>query len=289
MLQLGFRFIGVVKTATKEFPMAYLSTVELAAHGDTKAAIANDEHGDYLAFVWMDRERRYFIATAGSMAAGSPYRRTRWQQVDQDENAPPELVDLEIPQPKAAEIYYDTASSIDQHNRCHQDDLSIERKLGTWDWSKRVNLSILGMCVVDSWFVYQACTGSPESQSDFCTTLAEEFIDNMFDQAINARRSSATSPFAAGQSAVSPNGLVCAGGVGPHLTPTKQKGKRKDGTILVALHQGHCAVCSMKTSMVCSVCRDDADENGGDSAYVCGSKTTRLCFAVHLEVKHGIV
>jgi hypothetical protein len=40
-----------------------------------------------------------------------------------------ELVDLEIPQPKAAEIYYDTASSIDQHNRCRQDDLPIERKL----------------------------------------------------------------------------------------------------------------------------------------------------------------
>jgi hypothetical protein len=31
MLQLGFRFIGVVKMATKQFPMAYLSTVEFAA------------------------------------------------------------------------------------------------------------------------------------------------------------------------------------------------------------------------------------------------------------------
>ena len=101
----------------------------------------------------MDRERRYFIATAGSMEAGSPYQRTRWRQVNQEQNAPPELVDLEIPQPKAAEIYYDTANSIDQHNHCRQDDLSIERKLGTWDWSKRVNLSIVGMCVVDSWFV----------------------------------------------------------------------------------------------------------------------------------------
>ena len=74
--------------------------------------------------------------------------------MNQEENAPPDRVDLEIPQPKAAEIYYDTTSSIDQHNRCRQDDLSIEWKLGTWDWSKRVNLSILGMCVVDSWFVY---------------------------------------------------------------------------------------------------------------------------------------
>jgi hypothetical protein len=83
----------------------------------------------------MDWERRYFIATTGSMEAGSPYRQTRWRQVNQEENAPPELVDLEIPQPKAAEIYYDTASSIDQHNCCCQDDLSVERKLGSWDWA----------------------------------------------------------------------------------------------------------------------------------------------------------
>ena len=141
--------------------------------------------------------------------------------------------------------------------------------------------------MVDSWFVYQGCTGSLESQSDFYTALAEELIDNTFDQAINARRSSARSLFAAGQSAVSPNGFARAG-VGPHLTPTKRKRKRNDGTILKHLHQGRCTVCSLKTIMVCSVCHDDAEENGGDSAYVCGSKTTRLCFAVHLEEKHGI-
>jgi hypothetical protein len=146
------------------------------------------------------------------------------------------------------------------------------------------------MFVVDSWFVlYRGCTGSLESQSDFYTALAEELIDNTFDQAINARRSSAGSPFAAGQSAVSPNGFARAPGVGPHLTPTKRKRKKKDRTILNALHQGRCAVCSLKTTMVCSLCHDgDAEENGGDSAYVCGSKTTRLCFAVHLEEKHGI-
>jgi hypothetical protein len=62
----------------------------------------------------------------------------------------------------------------------------------------------------------------------------------------------------------------------------------KDGTILVALHQGCCAVCSLKTSMVCSICRNDGEQNGGDLTYVCGSKATRLCFALHLEENHGI-
>jgi Transposase IS4 len=72
MRQLGLRFIGVVKTATKEFPMSYLSGLELNNRGDRKAVVAQDEFGRYLASVWMGRERRYFIATAESMAHGKP-------------------------------------------------------------------------------------------------------------------------------------------------------------------------------------------------------------------------
>jgi hypothetical protein len=286
MLQHGFRFIGVVKTATTEFPMPYLSTVEMSNRGETKSVVASDEFGQYLAFVWMDRERRYFISTTGSMGAGSPYQRTRWRQVNQESNAPPDRVELEIPQPQAAEIYYSTVSRIDQHNRCRQDDLSIERKLGTWDWSKRVNFSIFGICVVDSMFVYRACTGSSESQAEFYTALAEELIDNTFDQPVHGRRS------AAGQNsgspnAVSQNGFVRAG-VGPHLTPTRRKRKKSDGTFSNHLYQGRCGVCGKKTAMVCSICHDGPEENGGDSRFVCGSKTTRPCFAVHLQTKHDI-
>ena len=46
MQQLGLWFIGVVNTAAKQFSVAYLSTIELTAYGDTKAVIANDVHGD---------------------------------------------------------------------------------------------------------------------------------------------------------------------------------------------------------------------------------------------------
>jgi hypothetical protein len=70
--QLGLRFIGVVKSATKEFHMSYLSRLELNNRGERKALVAHDEFGRYLAFVWMDRERRNFIATAGSMLPGKP-------------------------------------------------------------------------------------------------------------------------------------------------------------------------------------------------------------------------
>jgi hypothetical protein len=67
----GLRFIGVVKTATRGFPKAFLSSVELANRGDflaLKRVPADNESKPALgAFVWMDRERRYFISSAGSL------------------------------------------------------------------------------------------------------------------------------------------------------------------------------------------------------------------------------
>ena len=74
-------------------------------------------------------------------------------------DVPPEQVKITIPQPKAAEIYYSTCASIDQHNRARQDDLILERKLGTHDWSKSLNSLLLEMCIVDAWLAFHGCRG----------------------------------------------------------------------------------------------------------------------------------
>ena len=69
----GLRFIGVVKTATKEFPQQYLSTVELPEKGDIKGVVCIHPTTGYklLAFVWVDRERRYFISNCCSLRQAS--------------------------------------------------------------------------------------------------------------------------------------------------------------------------------------------------------------------------
>jgi hypothetical protein len=73
----GMRFIGIVKTATQQYPMTYLSRVELQDRGDRKGLIKRGDDGQpsVLAFVWMDRQRQYFISTASSLDAGTPYTR----------------------------------------------------------------------------------------------------------------------------------------------------------------------------------------------------------------------
>ena len=109
MRMMGLRFIGVVKTATKKFPMSYLSNLELVQHGDYNGLVARGTDGQptMLSFVWIDRDCQYFIASASLLDSGILYSQNRWHQVS---------VELTIPQPKAMEVCYRTCGVIDQHN-----------------------------------------------------------------------------------------------------------------------------------------------------------------------------
>ena len=158
--------------------MSYLQSVELNQGGDRKGLISFGVlPGDptMLAFVWMDRQRRYFIASASSLEAGMPHTRWRWRQAD------PTNVQLLIPQPKVTELYYSACGIIDRHNRARQDTLRLEAKLETHDWSWRVNMTIFGIIVVDTWLVYRQCTETQMCQKDFYTLLSEELIENTYD------------------------------------------------------------------------------------------------------------
>ena len=83
MRTIGLRFIGVVKTATKQFPMSYLSNLQLVQCRDYKGLVARgtDWQPTMLSFIWMDQDHCYFIASASLLDSGIPYSRNRWRQV----------------------------------------------------------------------------------------------------------------------------------------------------------------------------------------------------------------
>jgi hypothetical protein len=142
-----------------------------------------------MALVWADRERRYFISTAPSAAAGASYERVRWRQIPDG----PQRQTLTVEQPKIAEIYYSVCAQIDRHNRCRQADLGLERPYVTHNWSMRTNFSLLGMIVVDSWLLYTGARGRVRTmvQSEFYEALALDLSDNNFEQ-VGRRKSTAT-------------------------------------------------------------------------------------------------
>jgi len=119
----GLSFIGVVKTAHRLFPMASLSSRELRARGDHASMVHADATGtaDMMATIWVDRSLRYLIATAESSRAGTPCERLHWWET----HGGAQRMAVTVSQPERAEIYYNCAGRIDQHNRCRQDDLRL--------------------------------------------------------------------------------------------------------------------------------------------------------------------
>ena len=287
MRTMGLRFIGVVKTATKKFPMSYLSNLELVQRGDYKGLVARGTDGQptMLSFVWMDRDRRYFVASASSLDSGVPYSRNRWRQVSLELDALPENVELTIPQPKAAEVYYRTCGVIDQHNRHRQDNLKTKKKLETKKWDMRVNLTIFSMIVVDTWLVYSQATGSTELQSEFYVRLAEELIDNNIDSRPQRQRNSGENGSDSNDESpvMSRTGRVRAG-VSCHLTPTKRRRRTAGGELTVQRLQGRCIECGKKTTYLCSACMDKDDES--KTPWLCHTEKRPACFANHYKHTH---
>lgn len=199
----------------------------------------------------------------------------RWRQ----RGGGPDRVALTVAQPEAVELYYSCCARVDRHNRCRQDDLRLEHKLGTHSWSQRVILSILGMCIVDAWLLYCGARGprATLTQNQFYEDLAADLIENNYE-AVGLRSRNA------GESEES-DVKQPAYGVGFHLTPTNKRRSTGSAQACDQRAQRACSVCKRKgTSYVCSGCR----ESKTGEVYCCGPKTGRSCFEEHLNVSHEV-
>lgn len=272
LYNLGTRFIGVVKTAHRGFPLAHLGAVPMRGRGQWTSMVHRDDGigPEIGALLWVDRERRYFVTTTGTTIPGANIYRERWRRVDNESRRT--MTETQIPE--IAETYYLAASKIDQHNRCRQDDLKLEKKFRVREWSMRVNTSLLAMCVVDAWLLYKGNRGSrgKMSPNDFYSRLAEQLVDNNYMTTV---RRSMTRDVIVND--------VCASGVGPHLTTTSRKRKRADGSTTNYSYQGFCRSCKkFKTKHVCSECTRTEHKD----FWVCHSGTGRQCFTQHLSENH---
>ena len=184
-----------------------------------------------------------FISSAEGIARGEAYERSRLRQLQPVESQlPPEIITFDIPQPKGAEVYYDSCATIDQHNRCRQWDLGLERTFRTKRWDLRVGMSIFGMMVVDAFKVFKLCTNSDMPQSTFYEKLASQLIDNGYVErngsAIKTRGTSV-------RSVEDGDYAIGTSGVGLHLTPLRHYTKKRaaDGSVKVRRMQINCRKC----------------------------------------------
>jgi hypothetical protein len=65
-----------------------------------------------MTMTWVDLDRRYVIATTSCTLDGESFSRVRWRQLEDG----PERVELVVPQPHVAEVYYTACAQIDRYN-----------------------------------------------------------------------------------------------------------------------------------------------------------------------------
>ena len=188
-LWLKFRifFIGVVKMSTSRFPMRRLEKTYLKGQGAWKSMTTVTASGvQLMAVVWSDRTRRYFISTHGTSNATDPHTRSRWvnKSLTQDEGMVQEV--KTIPQPQVVAQYYRCNDVVDRHNRYRQDDLNMEKKVGTKSWSFRVATTLISVIVVNAYLLFKKSRTDMQqtevlSLKEFTLELAGELVRNTFD------------------------------------------------------------------------------------------------------------
>jgi len=154
------------------------------------------------------------------------------------------------------------------------------------DWSKRVNLSIFGMIVVDSYLAKKSCTGVNESPHEFFSRLADQMIDQgRITRAQKRVLKEADAIAADSTSRKRPASAAMSSGFGPHLTPTKKKrSPDKAGKTSTYANQQRCSCCSKKTTWSCSECylRDDK------IVALCHTRLRDSCWSDHVKRHHGV-
>jgi Transposase IS4 len=171
-----FRFIGVVKTVTRQYPKAYLSAIEMPYRRAVSALIGSTDGPELRAFVYCDRDRHYFISTCSNIAGGDPIQHVRLRQLEPIETKEPRHEFIMHNCPQAAQLYYGACGKIDQHNWCRQSGLATEKKIRVRSWDKRVNISIFSMIVVDSFLLHRECTGGNVKQLDYYRALLSHLL-----------------------------------------------------------------------------------------------------------------
>ena len=273
-LKLGY--IGVVKQATKYYPMEPFQRTILPEKGQYVGMTTTVDNATIMAYVWSDRDRRFFVSTAGSMEEGAPYERIRWREVgDEGGERKAERVHVAVPMPKATEKYFDAANMIDHHNRIHEE-CGIDKRFRTNDWAIRVNFAILAMLFTDTWLLYKACKGEKNKHSPrtFFQKLATELID------IDIDGKKGTTTRQAKRQKVE-NTIVTI----KHLEQGRTKQRRKGAPNHA--RQMRCSICTLHTTTVCLRCSNSRQGNACKEVFVCCISKGGKCWEKHKQLFHG--
>jgi hypothetical protein len=145
-------------------------------------------------------------------------------------------------------------------------------------------MSIFAMCVVDAYILMTGCRGTNsgfENSREFFQKLAEELIDNTFDQRALRKRAerhaASRDPLRrlSTNTSLSPSKQMIA------VTPTKRYKKKN----LKHRHQGRCQSCGSMTVYVCRACQKYQPDTRSKQYWIC-NRPGQTCMGDHIVKRH---
>ncbi|XP_051167804.1 uncharacterized protein LOC127285709 [Leptopilina boulardi] len=253
----GLYFLGIVKTATKMYPMTEAKARCPKKSGKKAVATATVNGTDLTCVAWKDKKVFTFIGSCGTTLNGEPAKKNR---IDADGNVAIKIV----PRPKIVEEYFDGAPAIDIHNHIRQSGLALENSWSTQQWHHRMFASLFGIIEANAYLAFKFFKKEKSlKHSTFVEALSQQLFNNQWVVEEQAK-----------------------------VVVNEADTSLRDNHTLVQLSIGddrqrvqrRCRICSrvfnrvQKSSYRCSGC--------GDNAIICSPTTGRTCFSYHII--HGI-
>ncbi len=269
LISRGMFFTGIVKTATRQFPITLLKGLSLQ-RGETATFTTTMDSHKYIAHAWHDSQRKFFISTCGRTTAGAPHMKRR--VVADALTGETHTCVREVPRTELIADYFDHAPALDVHNH-YRANLGLEEAWGTWRWECRVVCGLLGMVVTDAYLAYvRDCSDAriaPLPRYNFVTALADALINNTIqpERRVSGRFSHNVAPEPETKGICIPRAL--------------KEMKEREG-LKCQRHQRECSKCSKKASNYCQTCSTESK-----IVVVCGTGTGRNCWTEHALQAQG--
>jgi hypothetical protein len=270
----GIHFSGLVKTATRRFPMAYLNALDLLSRGDHAVCVSKPSAScQLLAVAWNGgKKRKCIVSTSGvTTLAAKPATRIRYTNVGDGTSVKTEKV---TPWPQVVSNYFLAANASDVNNHYRQGSLKLEESWITHTWWHRPLATVLGTIEADAYLAYLAFNTDADklSHRDFTEEIASGLIHNSFDDSgstgdeIQLRKRKRADP-----DTMSP---IC----NLKLLSSSDAARPEKGSRRT---QRTCRVCGKKASYYCDAC-----SNPENSMFfgICGPGSGRdmNCFLSHV-------
>ena len=289
--EVGVRdhYVGIIKNGKKRFPKHWIEAqLEGKSAGTYVVLTATVEGVELVALGWKYHRKSTvcFVTTRG---AGSTRVDPESPHVMRWRNERGDASSRDIQRPEVVGAYYAVNNVIDVHNQLRQYELKLEKKWVTTDCWFRLFTTLVGICTVDAYRLYQ--NRKPRLASGMTMQIFAGVVAKQLLSYVDVRRGESQTPVAPPPPPTDPSTVSRTGSAPAGCSRAASSVNRSDACELVEIDDVQnreggdkrkaCHVCwkvrgkKQKTSTMCVGVR--CRERG-----ICHPSTSRDCWSVHV-------